>query len=109
MAATEERCWYTLNSAAQPVGPYSISDLTGNIQSFHPDLLSLDPRGHHQHLSAPVGYAASGLVSETQVFWKEGKSAWDKLSDVPELEAVLKALEEHKAKSAAAAAAAPAG
>ncbi|WIA40370.1 hypothetical protein OEZ86_013734 [Tetradesmus obliquus] len=81
MTAPEERCWFTLDPKAQPVGPYSIADLSG--------------------------YAASGLVSEVQVFWKEGKPSWDKLSEVPELEPVLKALQQHRA-SAAAAAAAPA-
>jgi hypothetical protein len=49
--------------------------------------------------TAAVGYAASGLVSEVQVFWKEGKLSWDKLSEVPELEAVLKALQQHKASA----------
>ena len=56
--------------------------------------------------TAAAGYAASGLVSEVQVFWKEGKPSWDKLSDVPELEPVLKALQQHKASAGAAAAAA---
>lgn len=25
----DEKCWYTLDAASQPVGPYSIADLTG--------------------------------------------------------------------------------
>lgn len=30
MTAPEERCWFTLDPKAQPVGPYSIADLSGN-------------------------------------------------------------------------------
>jgi hypothetical protein len=116
MTAPEGRCWYTLDPKSQPVGPYSIADLAGNgLKPSRIDTL-LFCRSRHGSctcctvaLTAAAGYAASGLVSEVQIFWKEGKPSWDKLSDVPELESVLKALQQHKASAGTAAAATAAG
>lgn len=43
-----------------------------------------------------AGYAASGYVSEAQVFWKEGNSGWEKLSAIADLAAVSKALQDFR-------------
>lgn len=43
-----------------------------------------------------TGWAAAGYVGDTQVFWKEGCSGWEKLADVPELADAHKALQQFK-------------
>eukprot|EP00775_Hariotina_reticulata_P003215 gene3215-3492_t len=78
---TDNRSWFTLDSSAQPVGPFSVADL--------------------------VGWAKQGHVSDTQVFWREGKEAWDKLTDISELEEVITTLRQHQAAPSSASATGP--
>lgn len=95
-AADPAKVWFTLDAAAKPVGPYTVEELAGN------SCIHLLPWGTSaKQVAAAVcraaaGYAASGYISEAQVFWKEGNGGWEKLVDIPDLAVAYKALQDHQ-------------
>lgn len=120
MADQNGRCWFTLDPAAKPVGPYTAQEIASEcvtqrtgVRNSSSALHTCAPRAaccaavaSKQRkcravltpapclctLPLTTDYASAGLVMEAQVFWREGSAAWEKLADIPELSAAHAAL-----------------
>lgn len=58
-------CWYFVSNSSQPVGPYDAATI--------------------------AAYAPAGYFTEATLFWKEGRTRWDKLEDIEELKVLVNA------------------
>lgn len=110
-AAAAARCWYTLDNQAQPVGPYSLEELTGEpfqlavVKAVPTDPSCLCqthalPAACRTVVMYPTGYASAGMLLDSQVFWKEGNSSWEKLAHIPELQVAHKAWQTYQQQHA---------